>query len=105
MILVFVKSNNKIGLLIEQDGIPDIHVLSLPSEIKWQIIKLRQIIMKEKVVDKQPLLVLDTKPEYTLKQIVKTQPVNKIKRKIVLPPGAAEAAAAQLAEQMSAKPE
>jgi len=85
MILVFVKSNNMIGLLIEQDKISDIHVSSLPSEIKWQVMKSRQKITNEFVNDKQPLLVLDKKPEHTLKQIVKTQAVNKIKRSRYVP--------------------
>ena len=80
MILVFVKSNNMISILIEQDGIPYINVSSLPNGIKWQIVKSRKIIDKGFVTDKQPLLALDTEPQHTLKQIVKSQPINLLKR-------------------------
>ena len=80
MILVFVKNNNTIGILTEQDGIPYINVSKLPNEIKWQIVKSRKIFSKDIITDKQPLLALDTEPQHTLKQIVRTQPVNLVKR-------------------------
>ena len=79
MILVFVKSNNTISILIEQDGIPYINVSSLPDEIKWKIVRPKKIVDKGIIPDKQPLLALDTEPQPTLKQIVKTQPTNIIK--------------------------